>query len=553
MSAEDWRDKLGVATQRARTARRHYAFVAPPELAQPQRHVPVIIVGAGPVGLGMAAELAAHGTPSLVLEKGDTSSDGSRAICWAKRTLEICDRWGIAADMQAKGVTWNIGKVFEGDAREPLYTFDLLPIKAQQFPAFVNLQQYYVEEFLSDALAARMEVDLRWRHEVIAVTQDADSVELTVATPGGNFAITADYVIAADGCRSPLRALLGLDFAGRTFEDHFLIADVRMHAPFAAERRFYFNAPFNDGRTALMHQQPDDLWRLDFQLGHDFDRTAALDPDNVSAKVRAMLGPEIEFEYEWVSLYSFQCRRMAQFVHGRIIFVGDAAHLVSPFGARGANGGLQDVDNLGWKLTRVMRGNAPAALLTSYDEERAIGADENIRHSTRATDFMTPKSPGAQALQSAALELARDFPFARTLVNSGRLSVPCSLRKSSLVTPDVDEFHTPGLEPGAVALDAPVIIDGRSGWILQVLGGRFCLLAFGVRPAPVGLPGELRALVVGEDITDSSGILASRYDARPGTVYLIRPDQHVAARWRRYNGDDVMRAWRRSLAIPTQH
>lgn len=540
---------LSHARHKARSARRLYPVLAAAEIGSARvRHVPVVIVGAGPVGLAMAAELANHRVPVVLLEKGRTSSDGSRAICWSKRSLEICDRFGVAARMMSKGVTWNVGKVYTGSAPDPLYTFDLLPIKAQKFPAFINLQQYHAEEYLVDALAGHPLVELRWGHEVVAVTRSSAGVTLGVRTGEGDFTLEADYVIAADGCRSTLRGLLGLDFEGRTFEDNFLIVDVRMDAPFPAERRFYFDAPFNAGRTALMHQQPDGIWRLDFQLGWDIDRDAALSETNVSAKVRAMLGPDLPFEYEWISLYTFQCRRMRRFVHDRVIFVGDAAHLVSPFGARGANSGLQDVDNLGWKLARVLRGEAPRALLDSYDAERVYGADENLRNSTRATDFMTPKTPAARAFQQAVLQLAEKWPFARALVNSGRLSVPSTLRRSALVTADEAPFETPGMSPGSVVLDAPVRCGGRDGWLSELLGGDFVCLVFG--SAPPALPG-IRTLTVGTEITDPDGLLAARYDALPGTTYLVRPDQHVAARWRRFDTDAILRAWRRSLAHET--
>lgn len=531
--------QLDHASRRARAARRTWPFVPVGE-GPHAREVPVAIVGAGPVGLAAAAELARHGVRSVVLERANTLSDGSRAICWAKRSLEICDRLGIAGRMVGKGITWNVGRVYLGADPAPLYSFDLLPDKEQKFPAFINLQQYYAEEYLIDSLHGR-QVEIRWQHEVCGVEQRDDGVRLRVATPAGGYTLECAYAIAADGCRSPLRTLLGLDFEGRTFEDNFLIADVRVKAPFPAERRFWFDAPFNDGRTALMHQQPDDLWRLDFQLGWDIDRTAALNEANVTPRVRGMLGADVDFDYEWVSLYTFQCRRMRHFVHGRMIFAGDAAHLVSPFGARGANGGLQDIDNLGWKLAAVLAG-AGTRLLDSYDEERRFGADENIANSSRATDFMTPKTPAATAFRDAALTLAREHGFARAFVNSGRLSVPCSLRGSSLTTPDRDPFEAV-LGPGDVCVDAPVTVGGRAGWLLEQLGAGFTCLYFGevadARRIAARVPAGVRVLAAGRaagaDLIDEAGHLHRRYDGLPGTTYLVRPDQHVAARWRNFD------------------
>lgn len=552
---------VGKAKQTARKARRTYPFVPPPEPSGEPSHHPVIIVGGGPIGLATALDLARHGIRSVILERSNTVSDGSRAICWAKRTLEILDRLGTGDRMMGKGVVWNIGKVYFGPDPEPLYSFDLLPDKEQQYPAFINLQQYYAEEYLIDLLAQRPEVDIRWQHEVVAVRNGTDGAEVTVRTPAGDYTLACDWLVAADGHRSPVRNLLGLDFEGRLFEDNFLIADVVMKADFPAERRFWFDPPFNPGQTSLIHKQADDVWRIDFQMGWNIDRAEALKEENVDAKVRAFLGPDIEFDYEWVSLYTFQCRRMRNFVHGRVIFAGDSAHLVSPFGARGANGGLQDVDNLAWKLALVLQGKAPAQLLASYDAERIHGADENILNSSRSTDFMTPKSEVSRAFRDAALELARDFPFARRFVNPGRLSLPCTLDGSPLNTPDSDTF-TPRQRPGSPCMDAPITRDGGPAWFLRQLGDRFIGVYFAATGEDAGIGAALPAapvpvtlLVVRPlgavagpgEVADTDGLVAKHYDARPGTFYLIRPDQHVAARWRKFDRTQVQAALDRCL------
>ena len=261
-----------------------------------------------------------------------------------------------------------------------------------------------------------------------------------------------------------------------------------------------------------------------------------------------MLGPDVEFELEWVSVYQFACRRIDQFRHGRVIFVGDAAHQVSPFGARGANTGVQDCDNLSWKLQAVLQSDAPLALLDTYHEERSYAADDNIGHSTRATDFITPKSLSSTRLRNAVLELARTEPFARPLVNSGRLSTPTPYLHSSLNTPDADAFD--GLmHPGTPCADAPILRDGHPGWWLNQLGQGFVLLSFGAaEPVSVGRV-TAQVLEVGRDVIDVDGVLAQRYDAQPGTVYLIRPDQYVAARWRRFDPASVQAALRHALAI----
>jgi len=545
--------ELGNATTKARQVRRSYDFAKPEAIDTGEiEHVPVLIVGGGPIGLAAAIDLAGHGIRSLIVERSNTVSDGSRAICWAKRTLDIYDRLGTGERMLSKGVIWDTGKVFFGEEREPIYTFDLLPDKEQKMPAFINLQQFYPEEYCIETLDGIDLAEIRWQNEVIAIDNHTDKVTVTVMTPEGDYKVSCDYMIAADGHRSPSRALLGLEFEGRTFEDNFLIADVRMKANFPAQRRFWFDPPFNPGQTALMHKQPDDVWRLDFQLGWDIDRDEEMKAENVDKKVQAFLGADAEFDYEWVSIYTFSCLKMKRFVHNRVVFVGDAAHLVSPFGARGANGGIQDEDNLIWKLAYVLKGLAPAALINSYDDERIHGANENIRNSSRSTDFMTPKTKNSEAFRDACLELARDVPFARSFVNSGRLSMPCILDESPLNTEDEDQF-TPKQRPGASCMDAPISKDGEDAWLVNQLGWGFMGLYFAEEGdtfahsealADSPIPVEVITVQSGGStgIVDVEGLVSKHYNAAPGTFYLIRPDQHVAGRWRTFDVDKVKQA-----------
>ncbi len=293
---------------------------------------------------------------------------------------------------------------------------------------------------------------MRWKSNVIGVTQQDDYVELQVETPDGVYSMHAQYVIAADGARSAVRKALGLDSHGRTFKDRFLIADVKMTASFPTERWFWFDPPFHRNQSVLLHRQPDNVWRIDFQLGWDADPVAEKQPDKVIPRVKALLGDDTEFELEWVSVYTFSCLRMDNFRHGRVLFAGDSAHGVSPFGARGANSGVQDTDNLAWKLRLVVDGDAPPALLDTYASERQDAADENILNSSRATDFITPKSAVSRTFRDATLKLAKECPFARRMVNSGRLSVPAVLRDSPLNTRDADPFSG-AMVPGAASTD----------------------------------------------------------------------------------------------------
>ena len=530
----------------------------------PVRH-PVVVVGAGPVGLALVVDLAQSGVPVVLLDDDDRLSTGSRAICFAKRTLEIFDRLGCGEPMMRKGVGWNTGRVFFRD--EQVYDFNVLAEAGHHRPAFINLQQYYVEGYLLDRARELSGIDVRWKNRVIGVAQDADGVEVAVETPDGEHRLRCDYLVAADGARSPIRKALGHESRGQTFRDRFLIADVRMEAEFPAERWFWFDPPFHPGQSVLLHRQPDGIWRIDFQLGWDADPVAERQPERVVPRVRALLGNDAKFELEWVSVYTFACSRMERFRDGRVLFAGDSAHGVSPFGARGANSGVQDADNLAWKLRLVLDGRAPGRLLDSFASEREFAADENILNSTRSTDFITPKSEVSRTFRDATLQLARDHPFARRLVNSGRLSTPSTLADSPLNTPDEDHFAGV-MVPGAPCTDAPVRVGEQDGWFLDHIRDGFTLVHFGdgaalpaervgafemlgqgavpVRTVVVEPRGATPRRLAGLLMLGEDGLVSQRFDARPGTTYLLRPDQHVCARWRHFDIAKVQAALARA-------
>jgi 3-(3-hydroxy-phenyl)propionate hydroxylase len=533
----------------ARYAYKPFPYRKPPDIAGgPTQRSPVLIVGAGPIGLSAAIDLALHGVRSVVLDDNNVVSRGSRAICWSKRSLEIFDRLGVGERMVNKGVTWKVGRLYHRD-RE-VYAFDLLPEAGHKNPAFINLQQYYVEQFLVERCFEFPQlIDLRFMNKVTGVRQRNDGVLAEVETPDGPYRIEGEYLIACDGAKSATRAMLGVEFRSHIFPEQFLITDVEMKADFPSERRFWFEPTFHNGQSALLHKQPDDIYRIDLQLTPEADPKEETKPENVMPRIRAAVGDR-PFEIDWVSLYTFQCGRIDRFVHGRVIFAGDSAHVVSPFGARGGNGGIQDVDNLIWKLVAVLKGAASSALLASYDEERIHAADENILNSSHSTNFMTPKNAFEHRLRDEVLGLAGTYPFARRLVNSGRLSVPCSLAGFALQSAD-DPAMTGAMVPGTACEDAPVRdAAGRCGWLLDHLGGDFVVMSFGT-PAPVG-PG-VRALVIAseqvagmETLYDENGLVAQRYGGRDGAAYLIRPDQHVAARFTEPTADKIAAALARA-------
>lgn len=551
-----------------------YEYKRSPDQSAGQRtHHPVIIVGAGPAGLSAAIDLAMHGIQCVVIDDNNTVSVGSRAICFAKRTLEICDRYQTGERMVDKGVTWNLGKVYWKD--NLVYEFNLLPEEDHKMPAFINLQQYYFEEYMIERCDQLDEIDLRWLSKVSNIQTENDKTLLDVTTQDGTYQLSCDYMIVADGASSGIRTQLGLPFNGQVFNDRFLIADIVMKADFPTERRFWFDAPFHPNQSTLLHKQPDNVWRIDFQLGWDADPEEERKEENIIPRVKRMLqhesmlqengGKEIEFELDWASVYTFRCRKMDSFIHKRIIFTGDAAHQVSPFGARGGNGAVQSVDNVGWKLAHILSGTAPTELLSTYDNERQHGANENIMNSSRSTDFMTPKNKTSETFQHAVLELANQYPFARNLVNSGRLSLPCVYENSPLNTIDSDDFAD-YMRPGSACTDAPISIDKQPAWLLNQLGNQFVCMIYGevsqqqintlkeqqpsIRLLLINTATDTLGLNDGDVIAyDEKQLVQQRYNLQNGSVYLIRPDQHVCARWRTVDAKQIIKAYNKALGF----
>lgn len=534
--------------ERYKLAYKLYPYERSPDQDKPEatRH-PVVVMGGGPIGIGMALDLGLQGIPVVVLDDHEGVGMGSRAICFAKRCLEIADRYGCGEPMLEKGVVWNLGKVFHKDHK--VFEFNLLPEEGHKFPAFINLQQPYYESFqierLRELQAQGAPIEIRGKNRVDGVTVHDDHVVLDVMTPDGPYRIEADWLIGADGANSPLRNMLDLEFSGKVFQDSFLIADIKITSDvqFPTERWFWFEPTHGSGASTLLHKQPDDVWRVDFQIGWDVDRKEELKEQNIRRRLDAFLG-DVQYDMVWSSIYTFQCKRMDSFRSGRVFFAGDSAHQVSPFGARGANSGMQDVDNLGWKLGLVINGLAGEALLESYDTERTHGADENILNSTRSTDFITPKSQQSRIFRDAVLGLSADYEFARPLVNSGRLSVPCTYDGSPLNS--ADALAGPErTRPGSACPDVKL----KDGYLLNQLGNDFVLLCINTDgPDELEESGIKLRTVKLTPSDDPEGRIAERYLGDvPSAVYLIRPDQHVAARRETYNEHLVRAEIRRAI------
>lgn len=546
-----------------------YPFRPPPELTAGRiGRYKVAIVGGGLAGLTAAVDLGVRGIPCVLLDDNNTVSLGSRSIAQGKRTMEIATRLGISERMLSKGISWSKGNTLIQD--KLLYSFDLLPEGREKYQAFLCLPQYYVEAILVERAAELPHVDIRWSSRVIGVAPGDDKARLTVETPAGNYQLDADWVIACDGVRSTMRKLLDIPFEGDKYVENFVICDVKMSFKFPPQRMFWFDPTFDKSNISLMHQQPDAIWRVDWQLGPDDDPAVECEPERVNKRLETMFGPEVSFETQFASIYSFEVRRMENFRHSRVLFAGDAAHQLSPFGGgRGGNSAIQDVDNLVWKLAYVIEGKAPERLISTYHAERAPVADENMRLSRRAVEFITPTSAHSLAVRNAVLALAPRHAFAKVLINTGRLSVAANLRGSALLTPDADRWNTP-ITTGNAAVDAPVAgARGGDDWLIHYLTGDFQLLLYADRPDDVAPatratlatlardPVAIKPLIVlGESagkiadmvtLHDKDGLVRQRYDLSPGSAYLFRPDQHVAARWRTLNADAARAAVRRSL------
>ena len=375
-----------------------------------------------------------------------------------------------------------------------------------------------------------------------------DHVVLTVDTPDGPYTLEAEWYIACDGAGSATRERMGLSFTGQTFQEQFLIADIEMEeSPFGdhgvPERWFWFDPPFHPGKSALLHMQPDNIYRIDLQLDVDADAKTEATDEMVLPRIKAIVGDK-PFKLDWMSVYKFRCIKLDEFVHGRVIFVGDSAHVVSPFGARGGNGGIQDVDNLGWKLSAVLNGEAGDDLIQSYHDERSHGSAENILNSSRATNFMTPKTNMEALFRTEALRLAHDQPFAQKLLNSGRLSVPCSLEGFDLQTPG-----TAQIAPGRAAVDAPLSGPEGDTWLIELVQGQFTLVGFGdvILPDVAGL----KRIGVNQRaeypcFTATGHHAIRRYGSE--MAYLFRPDGHVCAVFRNPTADNVETAMARAMA-----
>jgi 3-(3-hydroxy-phenyl)propionate hydroxylase len=493
-------------------------FDAPARGAGPEPRRPVVIAGAGPVGMIAALTLAQYGIRSLLLDRKDTFNDGSRAICISRSSYYILERVGAVAPFLDKALGWTRGRSFYRG--QQILEFDMPDSEDEKYRPMYNLEQQYIEAFLWDAVAASPLIETRWQSEVTGIADEAQGVTLTVTDPAGSYALPADWVLAADGARSAIRALRGLRLKGENYEGRYVIADVQMEHDYPTIRRALFDPASRPGGTVLIHRQPDNIWRIDYQLRDDESAEGATREENVRAAVAAVLaeiGHTGPWALEWWSVYSANTLALDDYSDGRVIFIGDSAHIVPIFGVRGLNNGLADGQNIGWKLAFVLNGLAGEGLIDSYTPERRGATLDVFANASKSTRFMTPPTPGWRLMRDAALSLALTRPSAGRLANPRQMT-PYTYAASPATAADAEGFEA-GPRPGALMTDVAL----EDGFLSDLMGPGFTLLSFGPAVPPI------------EGVTivalPADGPAARAYGGQAGGAYLIRPDLHVAARW----------------------
>lgn len=455
-----------------------YPFVAPPELKSKEitRH-PVVIVGGGITGLSLACALARYGVKAVLLDEDNTvgvKGASSRGICYTQKSLEIFHRLGIYERIAAKGVQWSVGRTFAG--KDEVYSFDLRQqsnFNLSTQPPFINIQQFYIEGYLVERIYELGHVDLRWKSRVTGFSQNADVATLTVETPAGSYQIEAEHVIDASGSHTPFHQWAGATMQTRNGDDRWCIADVRFSKHPPVERHTWIEAPFNENRAVWQHLMADDVWRIDYQMAPNAHPEEVSREDVVRQRLQRQFGEDVEVEIVWVGPYAYRSRCLDKLRLGRVFFMGDTAKIVSPFGARGGNTGVADADNLAWKLAAVLRGRASPTLLESYNAERLEAAQQNVQVTNRTARFLRPADGMERCFRTAAISLAKQYPFARALVNTGRMAVANTYTRSSICE------NTGGQSVQNVAFRWANGTEGSVNDLLQWANGDLLVLVFG--------------------------------------------------------------------------
>jgi 3-(3-hydroxy-phenyl)propionate hydroxylase len=517
-----------------------YPFRVPPEIDEgPQPRYPVVIVGGGLAGLAVACDLATRGIRTVLLDDDNTVGVrglASRGITYAQKTLEIFQRLGTYDRVKAKGVEWSHGKTLAN--RDVVYSFDLGATSVSAQPPFINIQQFYIEWFFVDRIYELGMTDLRWGNKVVGVAQQRDFIRLDVETAAGNYSLEAAWVLDASGVNSVVREGLKLPVTSQRGQDRWCISDIRFKLDAPLERWTWIEAPFNENRAVWQLPMGDGVWRLDYQMDANADPDEVSNEGVVRSRLRQQLGEDREFELVWVGPYAYKTQLLDNMRHGRVFFLGDAAHVMSPFGGRGGNSGIQDAENISWKLAMVLNGAASETLLDSYHTERHPAAAHNIKTTSRTTRFLSPHSKAERLLRDAVIALARVYPFARPLVNTGRMSVCYSYETSPFI-----------LSGGASVPNVSLTLaNGTKATLLDLFEKQNCFLAIwfsdaGLADSEIQIIKRLqniepslkwviysaanRATI---EYSDAGAKLKNALAIDGDCVCLLRPDMHLAAK-----------------------
>lgn len=514
----------------------------------------VTIVGGGPIGLTTALLLAKQGIKVIVLTSELQLSEGSRALVYTKRSMEILHAAGAAQKILTKALPWTHGNsIYKGQIA---FRMESPTDSNDQFAPLNNLQQNWLESFLVDSIDEHENIEIRWGNKVVHHEQKENSVTLTVETPEGQYQHTTQWLVAADGGRSPIRERMNLRMEGASYEGRFVIADIRIKLDYPTERLAFFSPDWNPGNTILMHREPDQIWRFDYQLDPNTPSEDALKPENLHKAVNdqlKMIGQDhLEWEMDWSTVYSARALTLDNYVHNRIMFVGDSAHLLPIFGVRGANTGFQDAQDLSWKLAAVVNGWAPESLLASYSFDRVGAAREIIAEAGKSTRFMAPPSEGYRLLRNAVLSLSLEHEFVRPLYH-WRTSRPHAYTHSPLNSQFDDNAKMNELtENGALF---PNLKFKDSSYLYDYISGKFNLLIITVNGEisdslvdevkslkNMNIPIQLIALatdgiaVKQADLTLTVSLeqVKQRLYVDIGHIYLVRPGHHINGRWTQY-------------------
>jgi 3-(3-hydroxy-phenyl)propionate hydroxylase len=512
---------------------------------RPYTGAPLVVIGNGPVGETTSLLLARWGIPVIVLDgRPERDLIGSKAICQQRDVLDVWEACGVGRQLANEGVTWSIARTYYKD--QELFRITLADAGQSEFPPFVNISQSRTEEALAEKMGDNPLIEQRWGHKVTTISQDTSGVTLTCSTVGGEVEVRAPYVVMAAGSRAgELRRQLGVGFPGQSYQDRFIICDIRAELPgWERERRFYFDPSWNPGRQVLIHPTPGSAFRIDWQVPDDVDLDEEERSGTLDQRIRAIIGPDADYEIVWKSIYTFHGRRAARMKAGRVFLAGDCAHLMAPFGARGLNSGVHDAENAAWKLAFVLRGWASEVLLQTYDTERLAAAAENLEITETTMRFLVPQNAEERAHRLDVLERALSDPEAQSQVDSGRMYEPFWYVDSPLTTPTASRpfagrpprGQVPPPLPGVLVPDTP-ITDPEHPEVSRlrdiVRDGLLVLVADDVAPADVqafaaGLTAvPVRTVALGTLTPD--GRLAAILGAEPGEAWVVRPDCHIAA------------------------